>query len=100
VTKKKEIRIPISESGEMQRYSYSNERFIDNCEWDDKLKYRGYARGRSAAYFIFKSELNEKKYYMFMKDLDDSIGRMALGILEGRFTYCKRGQNFGIRMIP
>lgn len=100
---KKEIKIPFLD-GNLLRYEYPHHHdkieYKDNYEFKDKLAYTGYGRGRSAAYFRFTSLRNKKTYYMFMTDMDDCIPLMMHGMIEGTFTFTKRGKNFGIKLVP
>lgn len=74
--------------------------FKPNKEFYDELEYIGYSRGRSSIKIKFKSLINNKKYEMFITDFDNLLldGKFA-NPLKGNFTFCKRGANFGIKMI-
>lgn len=97
-------------AGELLPYSYfdypethnGDIEWRENCVFQDDLRYDGYYRGRSAAGFRFVSENDGKTYNMFMKDFDDAMKarRFFKDRLIGQFTYVKRGQNYGIRIIP
>lgn len=81
--------------------------FEDNIEWkenqifEDRFKIDSFSRGRSAANFNVISEINGKSYTMFMKDLFDIIQthKIEKGIVSGFFTFCKRGRNYGVKMM-
>ena len=84
----------------MQRYMDKyNLRWIDNYEFEDTLKYSGYSRGNSSCTVQFKSINDNKEYTMFMKELDDCIDKLIEGKLTGKFTFCKCGQNYGIKYL-
>lgn len=70
-----------------------------NYVFEDTLEYVGYARGRSAAYLKFRSKRNEKTYSMFMTDFDNCAHSLIFGELEGKFTFIKRGQNYGLQFL-
>jgi len=55
--------------------------------------------GRSAKNLTVKSELNDKCYTLFVRDLVDialGIGILPGGKIEGEFGFVKRGMNYGI----
>jgi hypothetical protein len=59
-----------------------------------------YARGRSAAYFLWKGD-DGKTYPMFLKDFVDAVFLLELhhGATERRrWRFVKRGQNYGIAL--
>ena len=72
-----------------------------NFEFKDRLKYLCYSRGRSSAKIHFKSEITNKKYEMFLTDFDDLMKGQGFNknIVEGTFTFCKRGANYGIKLV-
>lgn len=85
-----------------QHYNYcilaktDNIIWIDNYTFSDVLIFDGYARGRSAAYFYLKSQTDNRRYTCFLTDFESIIFDMQNGIISGDFTFCKRGQNYGI----
>lgn len=70
----------------------------DNYTFEDTLIYKGYSRGRSAAYFNFRN-IAGKTFTMFLKDFDHAIKHMVNGAFSGTFTFTKRGQNYGVKLI-
>jgi hypothetical protein len=73
---------------------------IQNYQFEDTLQYNGYSRGRSAAYLDFVSKVTRRKYTMFLTDFDTyAVNKMEKGIIQGWFTFCKRGSNFGLTMV-
>jgi len=82
-------------------YAYMQDKYAwkPNFEFEDTLEYVGYARGRSAAYLKFRSKRNQKNYCMFMTDFDGCAHSLIFGELEGRFTFIKRGQNYGLQFL-
>lgn len=69
-----------------------------NIEFEDRLEFTGFKRGHSAAYAQFKRS-DGTACTVFLSDLEAMMPRMAGGHVTGRFTHCKRGQNFGTRLI-
>ncbi len=84
----------------MQKYMDKyNLHWEDNYEFEDTLIYSGYSRGTSSCTVQFKSTKDHKEYTMFMKELDDCIFNLIEGELRGRFTFVKRGENYGIKYL-
>lgn len=97
----KEYQVPFDKNGEMLSYpeNWMVGEWKDNYIFSDTLEYDTYSRGRSSALICFKSQSNGKSYSMFMTDFDDVAKLMVNGVLKGTFTFQKRGQNYGIRMV-
>lgn len=92
------MNIPFDKNGEMIRYDYDyliKER-KENYEFSADLRFVQFGRGKSAAYAIFENSLDGKKYYMFLKDLEDFLKNKEI---IGNFTFVKRGCNYGIKRI-
>ena len=66
----------------------------DNFVFEDTLKFDGMARGRSAAYFYFTRSTGTK-VVVFMTDLCEMMPYLVNGEISGKFTFTKRGQNYG-----
>jgi hypothetical protein len=74
--------------------------WLPNYVFEDTLVYDGYSRGRSAAYFGFKSKTTGRKFTVFLKDFEEGFAHeMVKGEVKGRFTFCKRGSNYGTARI-
>jgi len=71
----------------------------DNFEFDDVLVYQDFRRGRSAAYFEFKRKSTDTDVTVFLKELHDMIPFMVRGEVTGRFTFIKRGENYGCTIL-
>lgn len=69
-----------------------------NCEFDDTLTLVGYGRGRSSITFDFK-RTDGTKVSMFVSDFYEAVFKMAEGKITGRFTFIKKGQNYGCKMV-
>ena len=74
-------------------------KYVDNFEWEDILEYETYGRGTSAAHLYFKSTITGKSYQMFLKDFGNISKRLVDGKVSGKWTFCKRGQNYGIKYL-
>lgn len=72
---------------------------IDNYKWEDTINYNGYGRGRSSCVIYFWSVYHHQNMQMFMTDFDNIVKQMNYGQLTGTFTFCKRGQNYGIKLV-
>lgn len=63
------------------------------------LQYTGFARGYSAAYFLWK-DADGHTYPMFLTDMDAVLKTgLSPTALIGLWIVCKRGQNYGIRLV-
>ena len=82
---------------DMQQY---NLHYADNYEWNDELTYYAFERGNSSCVMLFKSDLTFLTYHVFMTDFTDTIvDNMICGKVKGTFTFTKRGQNYGIKLV-
>lgn len=88
-------KIPFDAKGSQLHYPGSSNDWRENSEFDTKLIYVGYQRGRSAAYFIFKRP-NGQQVTMFLKEFDSIASKMIKGVLSGSFRFIKRGENYGV----
>lgn len=72
----------------------------DNYEFYATMEFISMERGRSAAFFHLQDE-DGHRYTMFMTDILDVLKRCKIedGIAEGRWTFVKRGNNFGVRLV-
>lgn len=72
-----------------------------NFEFEDTLRLTGMSRGRSAANFNLKSETTGKNYNVFMTDMVDLFQNATInkGSVTGKWTFVKRGHNYGIKLI-
>lgn len=75
--------------------------YRDNFTFEAFLKVKGISRGTSSATFELSDVVNEVEYTMFMKDMLEMINNSILdgGYIFGKFTYCKRGSNYGIKLV-
>jgi hypothetical protein len=87
---------------------YGNDIYVGECDqyytvknfiFDDELKYTGFYRGQSSAGLEFKSTLTGKEYAVFLTDFTDYVNDMVFGVVKGKFTFCKRGTKYGLRLL-
>ena len=101
MTEKKILQIPFDINGNQMhhRYDYGTfKEYKDNFEFFTTLTFSHFMRGRSAAYAVFTCS-DGTKCSMFLRDMEDVIPYLKNGYLTGSFTFCKRGQNFGIKLV-
>lgn len=100
---KSEFKVPFDKNGNMLgfQHDYGIEEWKDNFEFQDEIQFSCFSRGQSSAKAIFNSNLNKKKYFVFLADLGDMLkhGVEENGIIKGIFTFSKRGQNYGIKLL-
>lgn len=94
--------VPFDDDGNQMYYKFyrrGNEGCRQNFEFNDTLSFNSIERGRSAAHFIFKRKSTGKTVTVFLKDFVDFLPHLVCGSVSGTFTFCKRGENFGCRII-
>lgn len=71
----------------------------DNTEWRGKLHITSGGRaGRSA--IIFKGNFEDgMRVTIFLSDFMAMVPHMVHGVVEGIFTFCKSGANYGCRLV-
>ncbi len=69
----------------------------DNHIFTDRLEYVGYY----GSHISFKSLMTGRKYHMFLSDFDAMMKAKKLedNIMEGEFTFTKRGRVQGFKMV-
>jgi hypothetical protein len=102
-SKKTSYQIPFDKKGNMVRYlhdPYITE-WRDPEPFSDGISFQRFVRGRSAAYAVFESARQgpATTYSVFLKDLSEMIPHMRESFLEGTFIHCKKGQNFGVKLL-
>jgi hypothetical protein len=97
--------IPFNSKGNMVKYSGDRDivEWKDNFEFYAHIHFLNFERGRSAAHAIFEGPEDDvaegKIYQVFLTDLAIMIPYMNQGLVEGTFTFCKRGQNYGVKLV-
>lgn len=73
---------------------------VPNYEFDATLRYENYYRyrGISSVSFMFLDELNNR-YSVFLSDFTDMLPYMTGGVVKGKFTFVKKGANYGIKLV-
>lgn len=99
--KKGVYQIPFDNDGNQKHYpeSWKGLQWKDNYEFDDELHFTTYGRGRSAAYFIGAMASNGMTVNVFITDFMDLMPHMVHGKVTGKFSFVKRGQNYGCKLV-
>lgn len=79
---------------QQQQGQYKEE---DNHVFTDRLEYSDYA----GSHIVFKSLMTGRKYHMFLSDFHAMMQAKKLeeNIMEGEFTFTKRGRVQGFKMV-
>ena len=72
---------------------------VDNFEFIDTLEYVSYNTGRSAIGFIFRLASSGTLVNVFITDMSKMLLKMVEGKISGKFTFCKRGANYGCKLL-
>jgi len=74
--------------------------WIENHEFEAILTIDTYHRGRSSVKFILKDD-SGTCYEMFVTDMLNLVktAKIENGKVHGKWTFCKRGANYGIKMV-
>lgn len=110
--KKGNYKIPFDKDGNQQDYpdswytgSYPNAKregpnWIDNFEFEDTLTLEGFGRGRSSVTFNMR-RTDGTTVSVFVSDFYDMAvaGAFKAGKIKGKFTFCKKGANYGCRLV-
>lgn len=100
--------IPFDAKGNQEHYPEvwcgSKTVWKPNFRFHGRLIFLEFTRGRSAAYAQFarlESGQQRGRVTVFLKDLADMIQHPGWrgGIIEAEFTFCKRGQNYGLQLV-
>ena len=96
---KGQYKIPFDKHGNQLHYpDFRLHHWEDNFEFPGPVRVTGYARGCSAAYFEGRVE-SGRSLIIFLTDFEEMLPHLAGGSANGRFTFVKRGQNYGVKMI-
>ncbi len=96
--------IPFDEEGNQLDYhdrsGWKPSTLIDNFEFEDTLSLSQYGRGRSSVTFEMQ-RTSGKTVSVFVSDFFDMAidEHFAAGQISGRFTFTKRGQNYGCKLL-
>lgn len=97
------MKIPFNSNGHLVSYV---ERHMKDVEWvecyefETKMEIDSMSRGRSSATFNLVSAEGHH-YSMFMVDCVNMMktGTICKGAIYGKWTFCKRGQNYGVKLV-
>lgn len=95
--------IPFDKNGDMLRYEKYDAVMVDNSVFAGQLTLGDSARGMSAAYFtanLWRAGIGTRRVFVFISDIPEMFNASQQGLVEGYFTFTKRGQNYGIKMAP
>lgn len=103
---KKSYKIPFDPKGDLHEYpveypaphNKGNSIWVDNYEFEDTLSLEGWGRGRSSVTFQMK-RLRGGVVSVFVSDFFDMALNMVNGSIQARFTFCKKGQNYGCKLV-
>lgn len=95
---KTDFKVPFNSHGDQLAYPKYASLEVQNFEFEDTLTWAGFERGQSAARLLFRRS-NGNLVRMFLGEFDKVAPLLRDGKLTGTFTFCKRGTNFGTRMI-
>lgn len=73
----------------------------ENYTFGAALEFLRFYRGRSAANAIFRHAGTSYEYQMFLTDLKDLLKSHTVyaGTVAAYWTFCKRGTNYGIKLV-
>ncbi|WP_329405481.1 hypothetical protein OG563_26835 [Nocardia vinacea] len=101
MTRKPLAEVPYSTvTGDMEAYPGRHSEWRPNTPFAATMHIVDMHRGRSAARFVAEDE-NGTEYPMFMSELLAIVQKHTIveGTVQGRWIGCKRGENYGIRLI-
>lgn len=94
--------IPFDDDGNQldynPNYSWNPTNLVDNFIFEDELSYVSFGRGRSSITFSFV-RTNGKTVSVFASNLVEFIPHFVNGKIKGRFTFVKKGANFGCKYL-
>lgn len=90
--------IPFDKEGNQLDYGGWAHEMVPNHEFEDTLTYQSCGRGRSSVGFTF-TRTDGRTVNVFLKDMNKWIPQMAGGKITGKFTFVKRGQNYGCTQV-
>lgn len=94
--------IPFKKNGDQAEYdsNWPPVFWADNCVFEDTLTFSGhYGRGRSSVTFSLLRKATGTLVSFFVSDFAALVPKMTDGTVTGKFTFTKKGQNYGCRMI-
>lgn len=108
IMEKKKLKIPFKDGKPCRWVKDDHDEERDNYEFDEYLEIHGFLRGCSSAVMILRPIDDRDKefsysssvyYQAFLTDSKDIVRNMSSGTIHGRWTFVKRGENFGIKLV-
>lgn len=101
---KKQLKIPFKDGRPCKWIKDDHDEERDNYEFEECLEIHGFVRGCSSTVMILRpaDDFNYVKsvyYQVFLTDSKEVIQNMMHGIIYGKWTFVKRGENFGIKLV-
>lgn len=105
---KKQLKIPFMDGRPCKWVKDVHDEERDNYEFDECLEIYGFVRGCSSAVMILRpaddhgkdfNYVNSIYYQVFLTDSKEIIQHMIHGVIYGKWTFVKRGENFGIKLV-
>lgn len=93
--------IPFDDKGNQLDYpGWGLSNWKPNFEFEDTLKLEGFGRGRSSVTFRMR-RTDGTTVSVFVSDFYDMAlaGAFKAGTITGRFTFVKKGANYGCKLI-
>jgi hypothetical protein len=97
--------IPFDKQGKLLSYPDREVEWKDNFTFGADIVYEGYGRGRSSAVIYMRDTYTQKVYPMFLTTFDDLMKSNRATIrpdgsikFTGQWTFCKKGQNYALKM--
>jgi len=95
-----DYKIPFDSAGNQLDYAgYGCAEMRENFEFNDTLTFQSYGRGRSSVTFTMKRFGTNTNVSMFVSDFSDIVNKMNHGAITGTFTFVKKGQNYGCKLV-
>jgi hypothetical protein len=88
----------LPEDWSITQYRSQDIEWKPNQEFTATMKYVGYSRGKSSVSMHMEDEAGTT-YSMFISDFEVIIPLMALGVIRAKWTFCKKGQNYGLKLV-
>lgn len=108
IMEKKKLKIPFKDGKPCKWVKDVHDEERDNYEFDECLEIYGFVRGCSSAVMILRpaddhgkdfNYVNSIYYQVFLTDSKEIIQHMIHGVIYGKWTFVKRGKNFGIKLV-
>jgi len=91
--------IPFDKNGNQLDYDgWGVHERVANHEFTDTLTFKSASRGRSAVGFEFARK-DGRTVNVFLRDMEKWIHTLRDGVISGKFTFIKRGANYGCTLV-